>query len=323
MKKKITVTLLGAMLALSMVGCGNKNAGTADNIDTVDKVENVIKDNTITISDVAVDFDQLTEDLFNAEDKAAYDDVAHKVILEVGRKGVALTCAPTTMYQPYDKIFYEDNGLVVDDNISPMMISTLHGTEFRISQIVSGTDSSKLPCDMIAPNGISVLEDVEKLTDNPSCFEMLSPYAHGDIYKTQKDISTGFGKSYVCIYLDGKLVDISAYEDEFNAENERKSGEYQYTYYKDMVRSISFLNFYNADAYARYEMLPGDDVPASKQLLKNDVMAGIALDDCLSKIVSGTNQKLMIVRIFENKFPSSPDSYKGNTMSCVIIQKDK
>lgn len=309
--KRVATIMMGTIMAFGIIGCGksgSKGSGTS------------VKDNVITINGGELDVESLCDKWAKTEDKVQFDSVAKEFALELAKNNVVLSWSRSRMYEPVDANFYQENGINVE-GVRPVCIAYLKTDRFETCQIMSSPDFAAQTYDMVAPNGIALKDGVDKLGDNKAAYEVLNLLSNGDIYKTQKDYYTGFGKSYVSMYLDGELVDISSYEDEFKKELDDIENYQSYGEYRMMIRGCTFLTFHNAFSYYTYDMMPGDDVPAMREILKHDILAGIALEDCLAKLDAGTSKTLMVVRIQNNQIPSNDDRMNGDLLTCVFIRK--
>lgn len=310
MKKKITVALLGAMMAFSIVGCGGKKEGKE------------IKSNTITINDAKVDMNQLLDDWSKDDSPEHFNSVSEKLALDLAKSNVFISCSRTREMNIIDTGIYAKNDIVVPEDANTACFWYLTGDEYNICQVSSGGFYNKKAYDLVAPNGVSANDNMDELSSNPSCYQVLNYFAYGDIYSTQKDRMTGMGKGYVSIYLDGKLVDISSYEDTFKIELDKIGNDTQLqkdSPYREAYKRIPNFNFYSVVEYNRYKALPGDEVPGMENLIKHDIMAGLALEDCMEKIQSGANKELLVIRVQDNHNQMS--DVENNTMFCVLITK--
>lgn len=310
MKKKFTVAIFGVIMALSIVGCGGK------------KSDKSIKDSTVIINDAKVDMNQLMDDWSKDDSPEQFNSVVEKLALDLAKNNVYISCSHTRETRPMDRLFYTSHDIEVSSDANTACFWYFTDDNFKICQMNSGLDYSKKPYNMVAPNGVSVNDNMEDLLQNPSCYQVLNTFAYGDVYKTQKDRMTGMGKSYVSIYLDGKLVDISSYESTFNVELEKLGNDTQLqkdSENREAYKRIPYFNFYNIVEYNRYMTIPGDEVSGMADLIKHDITAGLALEDCMQKIKQGTNKELLVIRVQDNQ--NQLNEIKNNTMSCVLIKK--
>ena len=162
-----------------------------------------------------------------------------------------------------------------------------------------------MPCDISLPDGFSIKDDITKLNSISNYYEVLNPFTYGDIYKTEFDLISGFGKSYVAIYLDDQPVNISSYDNKLGTPLNNPQ--------------IPFISFHNEMNYNNF--LRNPDIPAAVQdLYKHDVLVSIAMDDCFSKLISGDNKKIFLVRVFDSTAPNRDNV--GNDIFCYLFEKN-
>lgn len=313
MKKKITVALLGAMMAFSLVGCGGKKS---------DKSGKSIKDYAVTINDAKVDMNQLLDDWSKDDSPEQFNSVAENLAVDLAKNNVFISCTRTREIRPVDMRLYASHEIEVPSGADTACFWYLNIDDFKICEMNSGLKYNENAYELVAPNGVSVKDNMENLVNNPNCYQVLNYFAYGDIYRTKKDRITDMGKGYVSFYLDGKLVDISSYESTFNAELDRINGEVQYQQdspNRAAYKSIPNFNFYDVTEYNRYKTLPDAEVPGMEDLIKHDIIAGLALEDCMEKIRTGANKELFIIRVQDNHNQLNDNG--NNTMYCVLVKK--
>lgn len=289
-KSRFLLLCLSVASVVFLASCGNKaqtQAGSNANL---------------TVNGVKIDLEFLVNNLSQATNEDEFNTIEKDVAATLGKAGAPIIFS--TSHKPNFRI-YEDTDFEFDDDISSMFFDYTATDNYKILEIFSRTSYTEKPCNIALADGVSIADDITKLDKSNNYYEVLNPFTYGDIYKTESDLITDFGKSYVAMYLDDQPINIASYENKLGSPLNNQIPPY-----------IAFHNETNYNLFLR-----NPDIPSMVQeLYKHDVLVSIAMDDCFGIISSGQNKKLFLVRIYDSKCPYR--DYTGNDIICYLIEKN-
>lgn len=305
MKKKLIAALCTA-LALTFAGCGAPSGEVKLHGEKID---------LSGLLDEWIDED-CDPKWVKDEIPDLVDDFLDKDIIIMPRYGGNSNIVPFSTFSKCDEEDHEP----VDLQFARL------GDELACISITSGTGHPHRPeiWDMVLPDGTDSDVKLRDLKKSKAWLQTINRYAYGDIYKTSPDLLSDFGEYYVCIYLDGKLVQLSDYEEDFEDMLDDFDMSDTTVGMKTLMKYWTAVsNLHTTDMstyYLREQNASFFYDKDTMKILKNDVITGIAINDCLEKLLDGDNEELMILRVGDVENPNLSVDIDGLSLSCTLIK---